>query len=69
MISKDELNDKMKVLLSNEDFGKYIQHLDKKVVKFSDLENYKDIYQLLPECEDYRITLIEKKHEWGTGFV
>ena len=23
MISKDELNDKMKVLLSNEDFGKY----------------------------------------------
>ena len=43
MISKDELNDKMKVLLSNEDFGKYIQHLDKKVVKFSDLENYNDI--------------------------
>ena len=34
--SRDELNDKMKVLLSNEDFGKYIQHLDKKVVKFSD---------------------------------
>ena len=30
MISKDELNEKMKVLLSNEDFGKYIQHLDKK---------------------------------------
>ena len=44
----------MKVLLSNEDFGKYIQHLDKKVVKLSDLENYKDIYQLLPEWEDYR---------------
>ena len=36
--SRDELNEKMKVLLSNEDFGKYIQHLDKKVVKFSDLE-------------------------------
>ena len=29
--------DKMKVLLSNEDFEKYIQHLDTKVVKFSDL--------------------------------
>ena len=49
MFSRDELNDKMK------DFGKYIQHLDKKVVKFSDLEFYKDIYQLLPEWEDYRI--------------
>ena len=79
MFSKDELNekrrdafleqlkvaDKMKVLLSNEDFGKYIQHLDKKVVKFSDLENYKDIYQLLPEWEDYRIILIEQKPRMG----
>ena len=59
----------MQVLLSNEDFGKYIQHLDKKVVKFSDLENYKDIYQLLPKWKDYRIILIEKNHEWGIGFV
>jgi hypothetical protein len=38
-----------KGLLRNEDFGNYIQHLHEKVVKFSDLENYKDIYQLLPE--------------------
>ena len=55
----------MKVLLSNEDFEKYIQHLDKKVVKFSDLENYNDIYQLLPEWEDYRIILIEQKPRMG----
>ena len=65
MISKDELNEKMKVLLSNEDFGEYIQHLDTKVVKFSDLINYKDIYQLLPEWEDYRIILIKKKPRMG----
>ena len=45
--------------------SKYIQHLDKKVVKFSDLENYKDIYQLLPEWEDYRIILIEQKPRMG----
>ena len=30
MNSKDELNEKMKVFLSNQDFGKYIQNLDKK---------------------------------------
>ena len=47
MISRDELNEKIKVLLSNEDFGKCIHHLDKKVVQFSDLEHYKDIYELL----------------------
>ena len=69
MISRDELNDKMKVLLSNKDFGKYIQRLDKKVVMFSDLENYNDIYQLLPEWEDYRIILMEQKPRWVTGFV
>ena len=49
MFSRDELNEKMKILLSNEDFGKYIQQLDKKEVQISDLENYNDIYQLLPE--------------------
>ena len=49
-----------------EDFEKYIlQHLDKKVVKFSYLENYNDIYQLLPEWEDYRIILIEQKSRMG----
>ena len=65
MFSRDDLHEKMKVLLSNEDFGKYIQHLDKKVVKFSDLENYIDIYQLLPEWENYRIILIEQKPRMG----
>jgi hypothetical protein len=32
---------------------------------FSDLENYNDIYQLLPEWEDYRIILIEQKPRMG----
>ena len=35
MFSRDELNEKIKVLLT------------KKVVNFSDLEYYKDIYELL----------------------
>jgi len=51
----------MKKLLSNTDFGKYIPNLDKKVVKFADLEQYNDIYDLMPEWEDYRIILIESK--------
>jgi hypothetical protein len=55
----------MKVLLGNEDFGKYIHHLNKMVVKFSDLEIYKDIYQILPAWEDYRIILIEQKPRMG----
>ena len=56
--SRVELNDKIKVLLSNED-------LHKKVVKYSDLENYKEIYQLLPEWEDYKIILLEQKPRMG----
>ena len=56
MISRDELNEKMKGLLGNKDFGKYIKHLYK---------NYKDIYQLLPGWEDYRIILIEQKPRMG----
>ena len=59
MSKDDDLKEKMKVLLSNTDFGKYIPELDKRVVRFSDLENYKDIYELLPEWEDYRIILIQ----------
>jgi len=65
MNSEEDLKDKMKVLLSNTDFGKYIPNLDKKVVIFADLENYKDIYDLMPEWEDYRIILIESKPRSG----
>ena len=43
----------------------YFVKCKKKVVKFSDLENYNDIYQLLPEWEDYRIILIEQKPRMG----
>ena len=65
MNKEENLKEKMKVLLSNTDFGKYIPELDKRVVRFSDLENYKDIYELLPEWEDYRIILIESKPRSG----
>ena len=35
------------------------------MVKFGDLENYKDIYELLPLWEDFRIILIEQKLNSG----
>ena len=65
MNSDEDLKEKMKVLLSNSDFGKYIPNLDKKVVRFADLEHYNDIYDLMPEWEDYRIILIESKPRSG----
>ena len=64
-LTNDELNEKMKLLLSNNDFTNYIQNADKKVVKFAELENFKDAYELLPEWEDFRIILIEQKLNSG----
>ena len=64
-ISKEELNDKMKVLLSNNDFSRYIENSDKRVVKFCDLEHFKDVHKLLPKWEDFRIILIEQKINSG----
>jgi hypothetical protein len=60
-----KLADKMKVLLSNNDFSKYIENSDKRVVKFCDLEHFKDAYELLPKWEDFRIILIEQKINSG----
>ena len=64
-LTNDELNEKMKKLLSNNDFTNYIENADKKVVKFGELENFKDAYELLPEWEDFRIILIEQKLNSG----
>ena len=64
-ISKEELDDKMKVLLSNNDFSKHIENSDKRVVKLSDLEYYQDVYELLPKWENFRIILYRTNNKLG----
>jgi hypothetical protein len=64
-ISKEELDDKMKVLLSNNDFSKHIENSDKRVVKLSDLEYYQDVYELLPKWENFRIILYRTNNKFG----
>ena len=36
-----------------------------KVIKYSDLEKYNDINQVIPESKDYRIILVETKQSTG----
>lgn len=65
MISDEEIKEEMNKFLSNSDFNKYIENADSKVVKFADLENYKTVYDLLPEWLDFRIILIEQQKNIG----
>jgi hypothetical protein len=65
MLSEEELKEQMKKLLSTSDFGRYIENAESKVIKFSDLENYDNIYDLLTEWLDFRIILIESQKNSG----
>ena len=65
MKTQEEINEGMKVFLSNTDFNKYLTGASDKVVKYSDLDQFKSVYDLLPEIIDYRIILIEQKLNLG----
>lgn len=65
MLSEDEIKEEMAKFLSNTDFTKYLSGVGDKIVKYSELDQYKDAFHLLPEHEDYRIILIEHKLNVG----
>ena len=61
------MNPKLKVPLSNEDIQAHLgsQH----IAKYSDLKNYKDLYELMPLKKDYKIILLEAEENRGHWVV
>ena len=54
---------KLQTPLSNFDLE---QHLgSQKIVKYADLKNYKDLYELMPNKVDYCIILLEAQKNYG----
>jgi len=54
---------KLQTPLSNFDLEKHLG--SQKIVKYSDLKNYKDLYELMPNKVDYCIVLLEAQRNIG----
>jgi hypothetical protein len=55
----------LKYMVSSDDFGRWLPDCKNKILKYSDLKNYKTIEDLLPENIDYKIILTEWKSNQG----
>lgn len=68
-LKKEDAYQKMKIklatMISDKDFEKYFSDANQKILKYSQLENIKDINELLPDEKDYRIILTENKKNSG----
>ena len=51
--------------ITGEDIDRYLDAGSKKILKYSELANYRTIEELLPEDVDYRIILIEQNVDSG----
>jgi len=68
-LKKQEAYEKMKSklahMVSDADFDRFFVDANKKLLKYSELENIKDINELLPDNRDYRIILTESQQNSG----
>jgi hypothetical protein len=56
----------LETMISDSDFTRYFgNEVQNQILKYSDLANYKTIYDLLPEQKDFRIILTETKQNEG----
>jgi hypothetical protein len=62
MLPDDEIKRRIKTPLSDDDVDKYFDGHKTEIMKYSDLENYDSIDELLPKPFDYKIILIEISH-------
>ena len=51
--------------ITGDDIDRYLDAGSKKILKYSELSNYRTIEELLPEPVDYRIILIEQNVDTG----
>jgi hypothetical protein len=65
-INKKKLKEKMKLYTSDDELVHYIgKNYKKFIIKYSDIEDYKSINQLLPYNHSFRIILIESDYNSG----
>jgi hypothetical protein len=68
-LKKEEAYQKMKTklatMISDADFNKFFVDAPQKLLKYSELENIKNINELLPDERDYRIILTESEKNSG----
>ena len=56
MSNTNDLSKELSYMVSNADFCKMLgESATEKVIKYSDLEKYNDINQVIPESKGYRI--------------
>ena len=61
------MNSKLQIPLSNEDIQAHLG--SQQIAKYSDLKNYKDLYELMPLKKDYKIILLEAEENRGHWVV
>ena len=70
MSNSNDLSKELAYMVSNTDFCKMLgESATEKVIKYSDLEKYNDINQVIPESKGYRIILVETKNSTGHNCV
>jgi len=65
MLPDEEMKRRLKTPLSDDDIDKYFDGHKTEIMKYHELENYNSIDELLPKPFDYKIILIETKHNRG----
>ena len=65
MLPDEEIKRRLITPLSDDDVDKYFEGHKTEIMKYSDLENYETIDDLLPKPFDYKIILIETKYNQG----
>ena len=63
---RDEIKRRLTDMISDDDITKYLdKEGHQKIIKYSDLKTYKNIDELLPKFNDYKIILIESEVNSG----
>jgi hypothetical protein len=69
-IDMDEIKRRLTDMISDDDIEKYLdKEGHQKIIKYSDLKNYRDIDDLIPKFNDYKIILIETQMNSGHWIV
>lgn len=61
----EDMKKKLATMITDADFSRYFNDAPEKIIKYSQLDNMKDINDLLPNEKDYRIILTETKKNEG----
>lgn len=65
-IPQEEMKRRITEMIGDDDLRRYLgDEVNNKIIKYSDINNYKNIDELIPDYNDYRIILIESELNSG----